>query len=81
VPTTNATTTGLCSAARLSSEPKGQELVYAARVSFGCTQMQIEDRLVDLTPGMAVTVDRDGVAAGDQVSVVIAVAVQARELA
>jgi hemolysin D len=40
-----------------SSEPKGQELVYAARVSLGRTQMQIEDRLVDLTPGMAVTVE------------------------
>jgi hemolysin D len=40
-----------------SSEPKGQELVYAARVSLGRTQMQVDDRLVDLTPGMAVTVE------------------------
>lgn len=40
-----------------SSEPKGQELVYAARVSLYRTQMQIEDRLVDLAPGMAVTVE------------------------
>jgi hemolysin D len=40
-----------------SSEPKGQELVYAARVSLDRAQMQIEDRLVDLTPGMAVTVE------------------------
>jgi hemolysin D len=40
-----------------SSEPKGQELVYAARVSLDRTQMQIEDRLVDLAPGMAVTVE------------------------
>ena len=40
-----------------SSEPKGQELSYAARVSLEHTQMQIEDKLVNLTPGMAVTVD------------------------
>jgi hemolysin D len=40
-----------------TSEPKGQELVYAARVSLDRTQMQVEDRLVDLTPGMAVTVE------------------------
>ncbi len=40
-----------------TSEPKGQELVYAARVSLDRTQMQIEDRLVDLAPGMAVTVE------------------------
>ena len=41
----------------MSSEPKGQELVYAARVSLDRTQMQVEDRLVDLAPGMAVTVE------------------------
>ncbi len=40
-----------------SSEPKGQELVYAARVSLDRTQMQVEDKLVNLTPGMAVTVE------------------------
>jgi hemolysin D len=40
-----------------SSGPKGQELVYAARVSLDRTQMQVEDRLVDLAPGMAVTVE------------------------
>jgi hemolysin D len=40
-----------------SSEPKGQELVYAARVSCGATHMQIDDRLVNLSPGMAVTVE------------------------
>jgi hemolysin D len=40
-----------------SSEPKGQELVYAARVSLDRTQMQVDDRLVNLTPGMAVTVE------------------------
>jgi len=40
-----------------SSEPAGQELVYSARVSFDQTQMQIDDRMVDLEPGMAVTVE------------------------
>jgi hemolysin D len=40
-----------------SSEPKGQELVYAARVSLDRTQMQIDENLVNLTPGMAVTVE------------------------
>jgi len=40
-----------------SSEPQGQELVYSARVSLGQTQMQIDDRLVNLGPGMAVTVE------------------------
>jgi hemolysin D len=40
-----------------TSEPPGQELLYAARVSLPQTQMQIEDRLVDLSPGMAVTVE------------------------
>src|SRR6516225_9365065 len=40
-----------------SSEPKGQELVYSARVSLDRTQMQIEDKLVNLSPGMAVLRD------------------------
>lgn len=40
-----------------SSEPQGQELVYVARVSLDKTQMQIEDKFVNLTPGMAVTVE------------------------
>ncbi len=40
-----------------SSEPQGQELVYAARISLDRTQMQVEDKLVNLTPGMAVTVE------------------------
>jgi hemolysin D len=44
-------------AAGSSSEPKGQELVYAARISLDTTQMQVEDKLVDLSPGMAVTVE------------------------
>jgi membrane fusion protein, hemolysin D len=40
-----------------SSEPKGQELNYSARISLDRTQMQIDDRMVDLSPGMAVTVE------------------------
>lgn len=40
-----------------SSEPEGQELLYSARVSLDSTQMQIEDKVVNLAPGMAVTVE------------------------
>ncbi|WP_460290074.1 HlyD family type I secretion periplasmic adaptor subunit [Bradyrhizobium diazoefficiens] len=40
-----------------SSEPKGQELEYAARISLDRTHMQVEDKLVKLGPGMAVTVE------------------------
>jgi hemolysin D len=40
-----------------SSEPKGQELSYSARVSLPQTKMQIDDRMVNLSPGMAVTVE------------------------
>src|SRR6266700_491273 len=39
------------------SEPKGQELEYAARISLDRTHMQVEDKLVKLGPGMAVTVE------------------------
>jgi hemolysin D len=40
-----------------TSEPAGQELVYAARITLDETRMQIEDKLVDLAPGMAVTAE------------------------
>ena len=40
-----------------SSEPKGQELVYSARISLDRKQMEVDDRLVNLAPGMAVTVE------------------------
>lgn len=40
-----------------SSEPKGQEMSYAAHVSLDRTQMQVEEKLVNLSPGMAVTVE------------------------
>jgi hemolysin D len=44
-------------AASESSEPDGQELLYSARVALDQTQMQVEDKLVNLAPGMAVTVE------------------------
>ena len=40
-----------------TSEPKGQELNYSARISLDRTEMQIDDRMVKLSPGMAVTVE------------------------
>jgi hemolysin D len=40
-----------------SSEPRGQEFVYAARVSLDRSGMEIEGRTVQLSPGMAVTVE------------------------
>jgi hemolysin D len=33
-----------------TSEPKGQELVHAARVSLDREQMRVDDRLVNLSP-------------------------------
>jgi hemolysin D len=44
-------------ATNATSEPKGQELIYAARISLDRTQMQVEENLVNLSPGMAVTVE------------------------
>jgi hemolysin D len=40
-----------------TSEPKGQELNYSARISLERIQMQIDGRTVNLSPGMAVTVE------------------------
>jgi len=40
-----------------SSEPRDQDLSFAARVSLDRSQMQIDDKLINLTPGMAVTVE------------------------
>ena len=40
-----------------TSEPKGQELNYTARISLDRTRMQIDDRMVNLSPGMATTVE------------------------
>jgi hemolysin D len=44
-------------AATNTSEPKGQELEYAARISLDRTAMQVDEKLVKLGPGMAVTVE------------------------
>jgi hemolysin D len=40
-----------------SSEPKGQELSYAARISLDRTTINVDDTLANLSPGMAVTVE------------------------
>ena len=40
-----------------TSEPKGQELTYAARISVDRPQLQVDDRMVNLSPGMAVTAE------------------------
>ena len=37
--------------------PKGQDLSYSARVSLPQSRMQIDDRMVGLSPGMMVTVE------------------------
>jgi hemolysin D len=44
-------------AATSTSEPKGQELEYAARISLDRTDMQVDEKLVKLGPGMAVTAE------------------------
>ena len=40
-----------------TSEPQGQELTYAARISVDRRRMQVEDKMVNLSPGMAVTAE------------------------
>jgi hemolysin D len=40
-----------------NSEPRGQELEYAARISLDRTDMQVDEKRVKLSPGMAVTVE------------------------
>lgn len=40
-----------------SSEPKGQELSYVARVSLDKSSLPVDGKLVTLQPGMAVTVE------------------------
>jgi hemolysin D len=52
-----ATRDGSPATEKSTSEPKGLELVYAARVALNRTQMQIEGKSVPLGPGMAVTVE------------------------
>lgn len=40
-----------------SSEPLGQELAYSARISLDQNQMRVDSTMVNLSPGMAVTVE------------------------
>jgi hemolysin D len=40
-----------------TSEPTGQELLYAARIDLDRTQMQVDENMVNLSPGMAVTAE------------------------
>lgn len=40
-----------------ASDPKSQQLVYAARVSLDRTRMQVDENMVNLSPGMSVTVE------------------------
>src|SRR5205807_8503574 len=40
-----------------TSEPRGQELTYAARISLDRMEIQVEDKMVNLSPGMAVTAE------------------------
>jgi hemolysin D len=45
------------SAETRSSEPPGQDLAYAARISLDRTEMKVDDNMVNLMPGMAVTTE------------------------
>jgi|SRR6185312_7049428 membrane fusion protein, hemolysin D len=40
-----------------SSEPQGQEFVYATKIAMETTRIDVDGRMVDLSPGMAVTVE------------------------
>lgn len=40
-----------------TSEPAGQELLYVAHTALDQAQMLVDDRMVDVEPGMAVTVE------------------------
>jgi hemolysin D len=55
-PNDNKTADKASGADSTSSEPKGQELVFSARISLDRTQMQVVENLVNLSAGMAVTV-------------------------
>lgn len=56
-----STSAGADNAAAQSSSANntasGQDLVYTTRVALDRTQMQVDDKLVNLTPGMSVTVE------------------------
>ena len=48
---------GSTATGKSTSEPKGQELVYAAQVALDQTRMEIDGKSLPLGPGMAVTVE------------------------
>lgn len=52
-----AATAKMSGADRTSSEPRGQELSFPARISLDRTSMTIDNKSINLTPGMAVTVE------------------------
>jgi hemolysin D len=53
----NATNSRAAGFVASSSEPRGQDLEYAARISLDRTDMQVDEKRVKLGPGMAVTVE------------------------
>jgi hemolysin D len=53
----NKTRDHTADAGSTSSEPKDEQLSYSARVSLDRAQIQVEDTLANLSPGMAVTVE------------------------
>src|SRR5262249_6418309 len=55
--TTDKPNEKLAGATNATSEPKGQELIYAARISVDRSHMKIKDKMVNLSPGMAVTAE------------------------
>ncbi len=56
-PASDASASDKTASASRSSEPQGQELLYAARIALDATRMEVEGRMVDLAPGMAVTAE------------------------
>lgn len=40
-----------------TSEPQGQELVYAARLALEGTQLNIDGKMIDVSPGMAISAE------------------------
>ncbi|WP_370125915.1 HlyD family type I secretion periplasmic adaptor subunit [Bradyrhizobium ottawaense] len=40
-----------------SSEPQGQELIYSARIGLDGTQLNIDGRMINVSPGMAISAE------------------------
>lgn len=56
-PTAQSTVDKQVNKSRQTSEPPGQQLLYATRIALEQTKIQTENRLADLLPGMAVTAE------------------------